>query len=121
GHGGTEPEVRRTPLVMAGPGIRAGDGFEGSHTDIAPTLAALLGLPLPSLASGRPMEPLLDLTARQQADLTMRADQQKRLVTQILPDPGEAAARERRERWPTAMVSGLLFIGLGALAWTRLD
>ncbi len=51
--GGAEPEVAQTPLVMAGPGIAAGSQALIRATDVAPTLAALLGAPIPVQAQGQ--------------------------------------------------------------------
>lgn len=59
GHGGAEPEVLAIPIVMVGAGIRASITVDGQQADIAPTLAALLGLGLPIAASGRPLEAVL--------------------------------------------------------------
>ena len=55
GHGGEEVEVLQIPLVLVGRGIR--EGFAGSarQVDVAPTIAALLGLPIPAGAEGRPL------------------------------------------------------------------
>jgi hypothetical protein len=62
GHGGPEPVVLETPLVMAGRGIvRPATGAAGSRTgdwpgaymiDIAPTIASLLGAATPTHALG---------------------------------------------------------------------
>ncbi|MBI3287757.1 MAG: alkaline phosphatase family protein [Chloroflexi bacterium] len=82
GHGGDEPEVTRVPLVLVGAGIRSGASrFEVSQMDIAPTLAVLSGLPLPTHNQGRPLFEVLDVEpelraqrkldwARQQAEFT---------------------------------------------------
>jgi hypothetical protein len=54
GHGGDEREVMRVPLVMAGAGVRRGTRLTGARLiDVAPTAAALLGLPGPGHALGR--------------------------------------------------------------------
>ena len=55
GHGGWEPVVRTVPLMFLGAGIERGDGFDARQADIAPTIAALLGLPLPAHGVGRPL------------------------------------------------------------------
>jgi hypothetical protein len=55
GHGGWEQVVRQVPLLFLGAGIEPGEGFDGRQTDIAPTAAALLGLPLPAHSLGRPL------------------------------------------------------------------
>lgn len=61
GHGGEEPEVLAIPIVMAGAGVLAGTSAKASQADIAPTVAALLGAPLPAASSGRPIESVLVL------------------------------------------------------------
>jgi hypothetical protein len=54
GHGGLEPEVVDVPLVMAGAGVRPGVTLVDAYlVDVAPTIAALLGLPAPGHALGR--------------------------------------------------------------------
>ena len=53
GHGGREEEAATVPLIMAGPGVRPGKYPPVRQEDIAPTVAALLGLPAPAQATGR--------------------------------------------------------------------
>lgn len=60
GHGGGEDEVIRLPLVMAGLGIRSGATAAIGQEDIAPTIAALLGIPFPANATGQPVWAALD-------------------------------------------------------------
>jgi hypothetical protein len=50
--GGAESEVAQTPLVMTGVGIAAGSQAIIKAIDVAPTLAALLGTPMPLYAQG---------------------------------------------------------------------
>lgn len=52
GHGGWEPEVTGVPAVFVGPGVMLGSGTM-PQVDIAPTVAALLGIPVPGQATGR--------------------------------------------------------------------
>lgn len=60
GHGGTEAETSRAPLVLAGAGIAAGSTTDDARLeDVAPTVAALLGIPAPGHALGRPLLELL--------------------------------------------------------------
>ena len=74
GHGGMEPEVMTVPLVMAGAGIKPGAiSTDARLVDIAPTAAALLGIPAPGHGLGRTLTELLTLdeqgrAARQTAD-----------------------------------------------------
>lgn len=60
GHGGSEAVVTTTPLVVAGPGTVIGATGSVSQTDVAPTVAALLGLSRPTHATGPPLVALLD-------------------------------------------------------------
>lgn len=52
GHGGWERDVTRTPAVFVGARMLTERG-EISQSDIAPTLAAVLGLPIPAHSAGR--------------------------------------------------------------------
>jgi hypothetical protein len=62
GHGGGEPEVGQVALVMAGHGIVPGRTARDVRLeDVAPTVAALLGLPAPGHAEGRALVEVLDL------------------------------------------------------------
>lgn len=62
--GGAEPEVVQTALVMAGPGIASGEQGIIQAVDVAPTLAALTGAPMPVHAQGRPALQALALPAQ---------------------------------------------------------
>jgi hypothetical protein len=65
GHGGIELEVTQVPLVLAGAGTRAGAVVRGaSLTDVAPTIAALLGIPAPVHATGRTLVEALAVSDR---------------------------------------------------------
>lgn len=46
GHGGWEPDVLGVPCVIAGPGVALSSGT-GRLVDVAPTVAAIAGLPTP--------------------------------------------------------------------------
>ncbi len=73
GHGGWEPEVLHVPLVMVGKGIRQGTYPERLQADIAPTIAALLGLPIPVHAQGRPLMEALDAPAETKGRIGLNA------------------------------------------------
>lgn len=73
GHGGWEPEVLRIPLVMVGKAIRQGAYPERLQTDIAPTIAALLGVPIPVHAQGRPLLEALDAPAETKGRIGLNA------------------------------------------------
>jgi hypothetical protein len=65
GHGGPEDIVTTTPLVLAGRGTVIGATGEVSQADVAPTVAALLGLSRPTHATGVVLEGLLDVSQAQ--------------------------------------------------------
>lgn len=52
---GKRREGGTVPLLMAGSGVQSGARGDGSLLDVAPTAAALLGLPAPLEAHGRPL------------------------------------------------------------------
>ncbi len=62
GHGGVEPEVLTVPLILAGAGIdRTGSVDDARLIDVAPTVAALLGVAAPGHGLGRTLTHLLAL------------------------------------------------------------
>jgi hypothetical protein len=67
GHGGADKEVVLTPLVMVGTRIQPGTHDQVDQRDIAPTIAALLGLAVPSAAQG---EILFDALIMDEAEST---------------------------------------------------
>ena len=76
GHGGWEEIVLDSPLIMAGAGIKPdgqGIGYCGreAQVDIAPTLSALLGLPIPAHNQGRPLTEYLSIGERDKAAIDL--------------------------------------------------
>lgn len=68
GHGGDEREVSTVPLVLAGRGIVPGAVARDARLiDVAPTIAALLGVPAPGHAEGRALVELLQLSSEDAA------------------------------------------------------
>jgi hypothetical protein len=67
GHGGAEREVITTPLVMVGARVTPGTLDRVTQSDVAPTVAALLGLAIPSAARG---EILFDALVTDEAEST---------------------------------------------------
>lgn len=61
GHGGYEWLARRSPLLMVGRGVKGGSTADAAQVDIAPTIAALLGVGRPRHAEGKPLFESLDL------------------------------------------------------------
>lgn len=118
GHGGPEPEVLETPLVMAGRGVRPGTHGEARQIDIAPTAAALLGLPLSGAAEGHVLLEALDLDAPTRDALVRAESRQKAaLVRSCLATigapgvgpsavlAGAAVAEPEAPSFPTALAS----------------
>ena len=120
GHGGTEPEVLAVPLLLAGAGVRRGGSLDHPMlTDVAPTVAALLGLPAPGHALGRTQTGALALGARERA-ARARLDHDRQ--TALLPalhaaeaQARRAATRGRALRWLALALA--LAAALAGLAW----
>ncbi len=73
GHGGWERPVLHVPLVMVGKAIRHGAYTERLQADIAPTIAALLGIPIPVHAQGRPLVEMLEASAETKGRIGLNA------------------------------------------------
>jgi hypothetical protein len=73
GHGGWEQSVLHVPLVMVGKAIRHGVYTERLQADIAPTIAALLGIPIPVHAQGRPLVEMLEASAEAKGRIGLNA------------------------------------------------
>ncbi len=91
GHGGWEKELTTVPFVMMGAGIRKVDLKGIEQVDVAPTVAALLGLPALSSAEG---EAIWDgLTATPQYRAAVDRTESRKAALQ-----DARAARESRTR-----------------------
>ena len=124
GHGGVEPEVLGVPLIAAGAGIRPGaTAADARLIDIAPTVAALLGLPAPGHGLGRTLVELLALDDTGRAH-RIAADQLRLAATRHTVDAAEAAAADdvlahRAERIGLVAGGALLAAGLALLLIRR--
>ncbi len=67
-HGGGEPGARRAPFVLVGPKVIRREGVELPQIALAPTLCAVLGLPMPPLSESPPALELTTLTPSQRVD-----------------------------------------------------
>ncbi len=97
GHGGSEPLVTRVPAVLAGAAVRVGGRARIRQIDLAPTIAVLLGLPIPASNQGWPLLDYLSLTPDQERAAAARTTTQRRSFLQAyasrlgsspIPDPG---------------------------------
>lgn len=60
GHGSAHSEDRHVPILLSGPGVRTGRYMKAvDPMDIAPTLAAILGIEPPANADGRVLDEVL--------------------------------------------------------------
>jgi hypothetical protein len=122
GHGGAEEEVTTVPLILAGSGIRQAEGWRAEAVDVAPTICALLGLPFPATNQGKVLWHSLDLSPDAERELRRRADQQRRLADERLPDRATVVQAEKDGRlWPAmgALLSFTMIGGLGLRSMGR--
>jgi hypothetical protein len=111
GHGGPEPEVMGVPLVMAGAGVRAGARGDCLQVDVAPTLSALLGLPLPAASRGRALVEALAIADAARLDWLRATVEQRRAFAEryrawlsgngVAPATFSASARDEPMLWRT--------------------
>lgn len=99
GHGGAEPVTLHTPFVLIGESVRAGDHGLLAQTDVAPTIAALLGAPIPSSAQGSIRTDMVRMDRVHQAHILVAlADQRSRMANMYLYSIGEQAPGNSTER-----------------------
>jgi hypothetical protein len=98
GHGGLEQEVINVPLVLAGQATQSASGWRAEQVDIAPTICALLGLPLPATSQGSILWQLLDVPAEIEPSLRSREAEQRAVAASLFPDPEQLRSDERRTR-----------------------
>jgi hypothetical protein len=78
GHGGWERVVTTVPLVMAGAHVRPGEIPAGRQVDVVPTVATLLGLPVPAHSLGQVLWAGLEVSDE------VRADKEVKRASQFL-------------------------------------
>jgi len=80
GHGGNEAVTLNTPFIMVGESIQRGDHGLLRMTDLAPTIATLLGAPIPAAALGTIRTDMLQMDSIDKAHkLVALADQRMRM------------------------------------------
>jgi hypothetical protein len=85
GHGGHDEIVLQEPFALIGANVIPGDYGEVAMVDVAPTLAALLGVNLPAVSQGRVLIQMLDLSPQITANIQAATEaQQATLLTAYL-------------------------------------
>jgi type I phosphodiesterase/nucleotide pyrophosphatase len=120
GHGGDEPDVRTSWLFASGPGVAPGARVSTARViDVAPTLAALLGVPSPAQAQGRTLGEILDVGAPVRAELAA-ADEARHARVAPAVAAGEArAAAEERQQQLVRLAALVLCLGLAGVVVKR--
>lgn len=119
GHGGVEPEVLAVPLILAGAGIdKTGSADDARLIDIAPTVAALLGIPAPGHGLGRTLTGVLALDAAQRTRLAA-ADSARLVTTERVVAVSEARASDEllAHRALRIVLVAACAVFAGVLAW----
>ena len=78
GHGGADASVVYTPFVAVGDPVLPGDYGTINQADIAPTIAAILGAPVPRLSQGVVRFEMLRADAAKRAQVELDAAQARR-------------------------------------------
>jgi hypothetical protein len=108
GHGGDEPVTLTTPFVMVGENVRVGDRDEISAMDVAPTIAALLGMPFPRVTQGQVRTDMLRMDRVDEAEkLVSLASQRVHMGNVYLGSIGRGSVSETAEGDMLVAVSSL--------------
>ena len=98
GHGGQEPEVTHVPLTAWGRGVVRFPGGSAKQVDVAPTICALMGLPLPTTTQGRILIEALDAPEALRSQLISLDHSQRKLIADVLGRSGYPGAFRIIER-----------------------
>jgi Type I phosphodiesterase / nucleotide pyrophosphatase len=123
GHGGDEPDARHAWMIMSGAGARPGAVVaQARPVDVAPTLAALLGVSAPADAQGRTLVELLSVDAATAGALTAtdraRIERATRATAEGRRRQEAGTGRSRAER-AAALLLAVGLCGLALRAWGR--
>ncbi len=81
GHGGQDAITLIEPFALVGAGVKVGQYGDIQMVDVAPTVAALLGLNIPASSQGRVLTEMLTLSPEQERIISQATiDQQKQLL-----------------------------------------
>jgi hypothetical protein len=113
GHGGKEPEVLTVPFILAGAGVHLSTIYDARLIDMAPTVAALLGIPAPGHGLGKTLLDLVELDADAKQ---RRFDADRLRLLASTSTVAVADARARSELLENRTLRLLLVVGGGAFA-----
>jgi hypothetical protein len=120
GHGGEEPEVMTTPIVLVGQDVRHTSGMQAEQVDIAPTICGLLGIPVPPMSQGRFLSEAFDFPADTIKEVEERIARQHDIFLQVqrrILGGDRATAPERASHQRLGPVIGTALLIVAALAW----
>lgn len=86
GHGGPETVATDVPAVFTGPAVRIGQG-RGAQAQVAPTVAALAGLPIPRHALDAPLDITVGSAAWVQASDSQQFHAYDAYIRAVSPGP----------------------------------
>ncbi len=90
GHGGQDPIVLTEPFILAGAGVRPGKYPDVQMADVAPSLAAMLGVNIPASSQGHVLTSMLSFDPGQLAGINTALNvQQEQLVQVYEKDTGK--------------------------------
>jgi hypothetical protein len=117
GHGGPQPVITEVLTCFGGAGVRRDlHELRASTTDLAPTLAVLLGVAIPHHAGvRRSPRALIEAMADRAVVGSAYLDARLRSVEHIAQQGGDWSARDDRARLPQLLRGGFALL-LGALA-----
>lgn len=133
GHGGQDAVVLIQPFIMTGVGVKPGAYGDINQTDVAPTIAALLGASIPAVSQGQVLTDMLTLSDSQLSNIISASIPQQRTLyeayakamgvepVQVTLDPNHYPVtifqsamtsikneRLNRERLPRTIFAGML-------------
>ena len=122
GHGGIETEVMEVPLILVGAGVRAGAAItEAELIDVAPTVAALLGMPAPGHGLGRTLLEALSLTDDDRDTLDQADDERVRRNRELV-NAWQASGRQQVARariWRVPFIGVAVAVGVCLILFAR--
>jgi hypothetical protein len=107
--------------VLAGKAIAPGVHWQGEMVDVAPTIAALLGLPIPATSHGKVAWEALAMANNEQP-LRARWEQQQELAAGRIPARETVLAQQKQTRVLPALGASMVTVFIVALVlWKRRD